>query len=146
MSGKPVPIDTRWPRHIRLTDSGCIVWTGPTNNKGYGVIRHNSRLKTVHRLMCLWVHGPAPKGKPFALHTCDNPPCIRPDHLYWGTQADNMRDASKRGRIRGGRRGPYKTHCKRGHEFTSENTYRAPNGVRHCRACVRIRQGRGANA
>lgn len=72
-----------------------------------------------------------------ALHRCDNPPCVNPLHLYAGTQADNMQDCTRRGRlvnpIAEAKRA--QTHCAKGHEFTPENTYIKSSGHRQCRTC-----------
>lgn len=68
-------------------------------------------------------------------HTCDNPPCVRPDHLIVGTCADNTRDKIERGRDWNST----KTHCVNGHEFTPKNT-RIYKGTRCCRRCSSIRQ------
>jgi hypothetical protein len=69
-----------------------------------------------------------------ALHTCDNPPCRNPEHLYEGTQKQNIADVLARGHHFQAN----KTQCDNGHEFTEKNTYLL-NGVRHCRACHRER-------
>lgn len=61
-------------------------------------------------------------------------------NLYWGTRADNMRDAVRHGT----HHQSGKTHCKRGHEFTPENTQTNPSGHRRCRTCTRARQARSA--
>jgi len=53
----------------------------------------------VHRLMWEAVNGPIPEGY-YILHTCDNPPCINPNHLFLGTQADNIHDSQAKGRSR----------------------------------------------
>lgn len=67
-------------------------------------------------------------------HTCDNPPCFLYEHLVLGTVADNNSDRVARGR----HHNAVKTHCKNGHEFTPENTYRrSDNGGRRCKACAR---------
>jgi hypothetical protein len=77
------------------------------------------------------------------LHDCDNPPCFRLDHLRLGTHAENMADMRAKGRDNLGGNNRDKTHCKRGHEFTDENTrlYRKPNGryARFCQECQRLR-------
>lgn len=76
---------------------GCELWTGALT-RGYGQASFNGRRRLVHRLIAEHYHGPAPDGRPCALHICHNPACINPAHLYWGTQADNMNDKMAAGR------------------------------------------------
>jgi hypothetical protein len=71
-------------------------------------------------------------------HRCDNPVCVNPDHLFDGSQLENLLDCVRKGR----HKGKSQTHCKHGHEFTPENTYLWKNH-RHCRTCMRQR-GRSA--
>jgi hypothetical protein len=69
-------------------------------------------------------------------HKCDNPTCVRREHLEMGTPAENARDIVERGY----HHNASKTHCKWGHAFDEENTYVTPsNGKRQCRACARER-------
>lgn len=71
------------------------------------------------------------------MHLCDNPPCCNPAHLRLATQAENNADMMAKGR--NGTNGYEKrTHCKHGHEYTPENTYRKKNGARNCKECVTI--------
>lgn len=66
----------------------CWTWTGPVNNKGYG--RHGAR-SYVHRTIFELTVRPLATGEQVC-HHCDNPPCVRPSHLFAGSQSDNMRD------------------------------------------------------
>lgn len=79
------------------TGPGCWVWTGHRNDRGYGVaLRKGVRLRA-HRLAWTFTRGPVPRGK-MVLHTCDNPPCVRPSHLFIGTNQDNIDDMVAKGR------------------------------------------------
>lgn len=103
---------------------------------GYGVFSRGHVNVLAHR--DAWEKAneqPIPAGM-VVRHSCDNPPCINPDHLLLGTQADNMRDKVLRGRTstNGNER---KTHCPSGHAYTTENTYVNPKGERACRTCQR---------
>ena len=79
---------------------------------------------------------PNPEGKPYVLHWDDNPRNNTPDNLHWGTHAENMAEMSERGRHVSPNAA--KTHCKRGHDFTPENTYVKARS-RECRKCYRER-------
>ncbi len=74
----------------------CWEWVGNRNNWGYGRIRIKGKFSQAHRVSWEIHNGPIPEGL-LCLHKCNNRPCIRPDHLYVGTQKDNMRDMSKAG-------------------------------------------------
>lgn len=83
-----------------IQQGDCVVFTGKTNKDGYGQIgvsQGNGRTELAHR--CAWqlTRGPIPAGL-LVLHMCDNPPCINPDHLWLGTQFDNMRDCINKDR------------------------------------------------
>jgi hypothetical protein len=92
------PIADRFWAKVQKSDS-CWVFTG-TLVKGYGIIGrcdHTRNYAYAHRLSWELHHGPIPKNL-CVLHHCDNPPCVRPDHLWLGTIADNNRDMSQKGR------------------------------------------------
>lgn len=92
-----------WIRRNLTPDGDCLVWTRAVDGCGYGQLGNGrGGLTKPHRVICEDAHGPAPAGKPCALHTCDNPPCCNPEHLYWGNQADNGRDKRERKRARTG--------------------------------------------
>lgn len=83
-----------------VIENGCWIWQGSKNDKGYGRIRSGKKTFRAHRVSYEAFHGPIPKGHG-VLHKCDNPSCINPDHLFSGTQFDNMSDASTKGRLLG---------------------------------------------
>ena len=118
----------------------CWEWTGARTALGYGRIKGDRCTVQTHRLAYELTYGPIPDGL-FVMHSCDNPPCCNPAHLAVGTNADNVHDSMRKGRARSGSRFTGVTHCKRGHEFTAENTYIRPDtGTRQCRACARLRE------
>lgn len=79
------------------TGTGCHVWPGSRDRDGYGTIRDGQVLRKVHRLVWSSTHGPIPDGGVIC-HTCDNPPCGNPDHLFLGTNASNQWDRRSKGR------------------------------------------------
>ena len=82
-----------------VPNNGCLDWPGARCRKGlYARVRRGGRNTRLHRLVCEHFHGPAPAGKPFAIHSCDRPICINPDHLRWGSAKDNAGDREARGR------------------------------------------------
>lgn len=91
------PEERLW-RHVEKSD-GCWVWTGSLANWGYGQIKVDGRPERTHRLSWTIHFGPIPDGLD-VLHTCDNPPCVRPDHLFLGTDGDNAQDMASKGRQR----------------------------------------------
>ena len=98
MAPKPRSLAERfWPKvHKGPT---CWIWNAYTDKLGYGYIGaggwHGGKL-CAHRVAWELTRGPIPDGL-WVLHKCNNPPCVNPDHLYLGTQADNMRDAADAG-------------------------------------------------
>jgi hypothetical protein len=109
--------------------SKCFNWTLTTDSSGYPCSHFKGRTIGAHRLSYAAFIGPIPEGLTLD-HLCRNRRCVNPWHLEPVTMLENNR------------RGFYasKTHCKHGHEYTPENTYRKPNGRRDCRICIRDRQ------
>lgn len=98
---------TRLPRRFwaKVDRNGdCWVWMGCRSRGGYGKFGvDGSRWAPAHRVAHELAIGPIPDGLD-VLHRCDNPPCVRPDHLLAGTRLDNMRDAQAKGRLAVGER------------------------------------------
>ena len=99
-----------WPK-VNKTD-GCWLWTGTTSAFGHGNIRRTGSNRPVgaHRFSYELHHGAIPDGL-WVLHRCDNPRCVRPDHLFLGTPKDNMQDMASKGRS-GGQIGEAHHHAK----------------------------------
>jgi hypothetical protein len=91
-------------RRIVINNNGCWEWQGAINNHGYGVIKvtnlsGNGEIRTfyVHRMSYLCHKGNLCSDK-LVCHKCDNPICINPDHLFLGTNKDNMDDMQNKNR------------------------------------------------
>jgi len=89
----------------------CWNWTGRRNEFGYGITWQRPRETRAHRLSWVIHFGVIPDGL-CVLHKCDNPACIRPDHLFTGTKLDNLRDAVAKGRPISQRRGELNSGSK----------------------------------
>lgn len=129
----PAPLADRIMARVVMSGSGCWLWQGPVNHKGYGLITVGSRLDGSHKTRSVhraafeeWI-GPIPDGLTLD-HLCEVKSCCNPDHLEPVTNAENMR-----------RRGARQTHCARGHERTAESTRVETSGSRRCLACERAK-------
>lgn len=80
------------------SENGCIIFIGSKNSLGYGELSYKGKRFRAHRLSYISHVGPIPDGM-VVCHKCDNPPCINPEHLFIGTQADNLKDGRKKGRV-----------------------------------------------
>jgi predicted XRE-type DNA-binding protein len=103
-----------WARVDKHGPDECWPWAGACFTHGYGAARYRGATWVVHRLVWTLTHGPIPPGL-FVCHTCDNPPCCNPAHLWLGTIADNNADKVRKGRAntpRGERHGEH-THPER---------------------------------
>ena len=86
--------------NVFITDADCWEWTRAKSGR-YGVVSYKGKQVGVHRLMWELHNGPPPEGM-YVCHHCDNPPCCKLEHLFLGTQMDNIQDAIKKSRILGG--------------------------------------------
>lgn len=123
----------RFWKRVQRTES-CWIWTGHKAHAGHGQYsvwfkdpecRFNFK---AHRLVWMLLRNSSPQG--FLCHRCDVPACVNPDHVYEGTQKDNMRDRDERGR----HANAAKTHCPAGHPYPAFKR----GGVRNCAICRRV--------
>jgi hypothetical protein len=129
------PLEERLLEGSEVVETGCRRWTGMHQHKGYGQINVGNKNRMVHRMAYeVWI-GPIPEGLEIDhvyARGCRYRDCIEPSHLEAVTHAENLR------------RKPLATHCKNGHEYTSENTQvrTLPDGGprRACRTCIRARK------
>lgn len=96
-----IPLKDRFWSKVVKTDT-CWIWigAGSTSKKGYGQIRlpgAKGRQTSAHRVSWILHRGEIPIGLD-VLHKCDNPPCVNPDHLFLGTNQDNVNDKVSKGR------------------------------------------------
>jgi hypothetical protein len=95
VANQHTPLTERFWSKVEKSD-GCWSWQGAIGYYGYGVIRRQYKIVLAHRVAYELTYGDA--GDLDVLHRCDNPLCVRPDHLFLGTHADNMHDMAHKGR------------------------------------------------
>lgn len=112
-------------------NTGCFLWVGGQNGRGYGAIGKGGRdgWMLAHRVAWEIARGSIPVGM-HVLHRCDVTWCVNPAHLFLGTAADNARDCSQKKR----QHKQKQTHCARGHAYVGANL-QSVRGKRRCRAC-----------
>lgn len=112
--------------------SECWNWSGPLDGAGYGSFTSGYKRVGAHRYMLFRMRGYLLPHE-YACHSCDNPRCVNPAHLFAGTASDNNRDMSAKGRARG----QALSHCAHGHPYDEKNTYFRAGKVsgRQCRTC-----------
>jgi hypothetical protein len=97
---KGTPISQRLElQTVPVAECGCWIWMGKLNQYGYGRINIGGAYQGTHRVSWEVHRGKIPDGL-HVLHHCDIRSCINPDHLFIGTDADNVRDCIKKGRAR----------------------------------------------
>jgi hypothetical protein len=108
----------------------CWPWKGAATN-GRAMIWHQKKVTPASQVAWSRANGkPFPKGL-YGLHSCDNGMCVNPNHVWPGTQSENMRDAVAKGR----QNKVKKIRCSNGHPLSVENTYTAGQKGRRCKIC-----------
>lgn len=133
---------TRFMSKVQKTDS-CWIWTGckaQHKKQIRGSFYLNGRNLNAHRAAWILLRGDIPEGL-CVCHTCDNAICVNPEHLFLGTQLDNMRDCAQKGRIVSVSK--RQSHCNRGHALVDSNRTNVSSKMRRsgqCRECFLMQQ------
>lgn len=95
---RDMPVEERfWSKVEKLGPDDCWEWLGGTRKGGYGSFWKDGKTKVASRVSYEFVSGSIPDGM-HCCHTCDNPPCVNPAHLFIGTSLTNVRDKMTKGR------------------------------------------------
>ena len=97
--GKPNNTIESLLNRVSKASNGCWIWTGSLTAGSYGQTRYNGKLWRAHRLFYTLFKSEIP-NKLMVCHHCDNPQCVNPDHLFLGTNQDNLSDMVRKGRAR----------------------------------------------
>ena len=127
----------RFFKKVKYSKSGCWNWTASKSKLGYGRFGFLKKNWYAHRWLFLKLNPKLDHSK-LVLHSCNNPSCVRPDHLYLGTYSDNTKDSIRAG----SHPTANKPHCRNGHKRTKKNTYiDKRTGWKNCRDCWALKRG-----
>lgn len=115
--------------YVPEPNSGCFLWIGAVDRKGYGLVRRGHVNWRAHRLSWTLANGPIPAGM-LVCHHCDTPSCVNPQHLFIGTHTDNEADKRKKGRHTKN----LQPRCRCGREMLGVRTC-SGRPHRYCRPC-----------
>ncbi len=134
--------NSKWQIHPTrsLPDLGpCWEWLAGKSGD-YGCFWHEGKDIAAHRFSYMYFQGPIPARLELD-HLCKYKPCVNPLHIEAVTHQENVRRCgSLAGTLAAAAARQSMTHCRRGHEFTEENTYTDPKNSRTCRTCDRARR------
>jgi hypothetical protein len=138
-------LSERLYRRCIRTASGCLEWQGSTRGKGYGSIYADGHHQSAHRVAYELAKGAVPPECDLD-HLCRNRRCVNPEHLEPVSRRENVlrgrlplvASAQQRAKFQA------QTHCKRGHEFTPENTHIRLRDGYECRVCKECQRSRGS--
>jgi len=135
----PLPIDEVLRKASPEPNTGCWLWTGGDNGRGYGRLKFQNRAQQAHRVFYELLRGPISPGMELD-HLCRVTFCVNPDHLEPVKHKENVKRGFAGEVMRS--RFAKQTHCKRGHPFQGHNLMVRRNGQRQCRACHYIRRAK----
>lgn len=111
-----IPVEERFWAKVEKREGGCWEWKAATTEGGYGYFRFNGRPQNANRVAWILTKGPIPDGI-FVCHRCDNRKCVNPDHLFLGTNQNNLDDMKEKGRSSRGEKNTM-------HRYTEATIYR----------------------
>lgn len=113
--GQRIPLEQRFWAKVKKTEA-CWLWTAFASPDGYGVVRVEGKNVRAHRMSWVMANGSIPDDL-CVCHHCDTPLCVRPEHLFLGTNKENTHDAMSKGR--------FWQHKALTHSWPGENNPRA---------------------